>query len=54
MCSCIDSTVVPTDHFLYVSHAQCVNFTITKSKHRKGNFISARCHYLCFEITDMD
>lgn len=38
------------DHFLCVSHAECVNFIITKSKHRKGNFISACCHCLCFEI----
>lgn len=39
------------DHFLCVSHAECVNFIITKCKHRKGNFISACCLCLCFEIT---
>lgn len=39
-----------TDYFLCVSHAECVNFIITKSKHRRGNFISARCHCLCFEV----
>lgn len=39
-----------TNHFLCVSHAECVNFIITMSKHRKWNFISVRCHCLCFEI----
>lgn len=39
-----------TDHFLCVSHAECVNFILTKSKHWKGNFISACCQCLCFEI----
>ncbi len=39
------------DHFLCVSRVECVNFIITKSKHRKGNFISARCQCLCFERT---
>lgn len=39
-----------TNHFLCVSRAGCVNFIITKSKHRKWNFISVRCHCLCFEI----
>lgn len=37
------------EYFLCVSHRECVNFIITKSKHRKGNFISACCQCLCFE-----